>query len=182
MSRRIGRILAFQALYSWEVGGIDIDELLDFSWIDRDIKEDDASKESDYEEQVISEDEKPVPENKVKYFLNDAQFKTFENFSPEKKEEIFTFARLLAKGTVENISEIDKIIQNHLSEKWRLDRIDKVALCVMRLAIYEMLFQKQTPATIVIDEAVEIVKSYGSDDSHRFTNAVLDRISKEFVE
>ncbi len=180
MSRRIGRILAFQALYSWSVGGIDIDDLLDFSWIERDLNEDELSGD-DSREQVLDENQKPVPVNGVRYFLNDGQYRLFEGLEPSKKSEMFTFARLLVKGTVENIEEIDSLIQKHLSENWSIDRINKVALSVMRSAVYEMLYQKSTPSTIVIDETVEIVKSYGADDSHRFTNAVLDKISKDLA-
>lgn len=178
MSRRIGRILAFQALYSWNVGGIDIDDLLDFSWIDRDqIEDEESSNES--VEQIIDENGKPVPVNEVRYFLNDAQFKSFEALEPAKKLEVFTFARLLIKGTLENIEEIDSLIKENLSETWSIERINKVALSVIRVAVYELLYQKETAPTIVIDEAVEIVKSYGADDSHRFTNAILDKISKD---
>ena len=89
---------------------------------------------------------------------------------------------MLAKGTVENIDEIDALIKKHLSENWSIDRINKVALSVMRIAVYELLYQKNVPATIVIDEAVEIVKSYGEDDAHRFTNAVLDNIKKALTD
>ena len=180
MSRRIGRILAFQALYSWNVGGINIDDLLDFSWIERDQIEDEEVS-SDAAEQVIDENGKPVPINEVKYFLNDAQYKNFEALDVSKKLEVFTFARLLIKGTIENIEEIDTLIKNNLSESWSIERINKVALSVMRVAVYELLYQKDTASTIVIDEAVEIVKSYGADDSHRFTNAILDKISKDLA-
>ncbi|MCR5401577.1 MAG: transcription antitermination factor NusB [Treponema sp.] len=176
--RRIGRILAFQALYSWSVGGIEIDDLLDFSWIDRDQFEDEK-KDNSNEEQVIGDNENPVPVNNIKYFLSDGLYQSFESFDADKKAEIFTFARFLIKGTIENIEQIDSLISSHLSEKWSLDRINKVALSVMRISVYEMLFQKTTAPSIVIDEAVEIVKSYGEDDSHKFTNAVLDKISKD---
>lgn len=180
MSRRIGRILAFQTLYSWSVGGIDVEDLLDFSWIERDSFEDEKENEkASSEEQVITDGTKPVPVNDINYFLSDGLYKSFEGFDAEKKNEIFTFARLLVRGAVENIDEIDSLIKAHLSDKWALDRINKVALSVMRISVYEMLYQKTTASTIVIDEAVEIVKSYGADDSHKFTNAVLDRISKD---
>lgn len=185
MSRRIGRILAFQTLYPWSVGEIPIDNLLDFSWVTRDKDEDDVPSEKSSEkslEQVIGEGEKPVPVNGVKYFLTDGQFKLFERLEPSKKDEVFAFSRLLAKGTVENIDEIDALIKKHLSENWSIDRINKVALSVMRIAVYELLYQKNVPATIVIDEAVEIVKSYGEDDAHRFTNAVLDNIKKALTD
>ena len=74
---------------------------------------------------------------------------------------------------------IDEIIKSHLSAKWSLERINKVALAVIRMSVYALLYQKDVPAVIVIDEAVEIVKEYGIDDSHKFTNAILDNINKD---
>ncbi|MBQ1628561.1 MAG: transcription antitermination factor NusB [Treponema sp.] len=164
MSRRIGRILAFQALYSWDVGGVDINDLLTFSWLQHDDS-DAAAGETQEEE--------------AKFCLIDKQMSLFDNLNVEKKEELYTFARLLVRGTVENISQIDEIIKRHLSAKWSLERVNKVALAVIRMSVYALLYQKDVPAVIVIDEAVEIVKEYGVDDSHKFTNAILDNINKD---
>jgi N utilization substance protein B len=164
MSRRIGRILAFQALYSWDVGGVDINDLLTFSWLQHDDS-DAAAGETQEEE--------------AKFCLIDKQMSLFDNLNVEKKEELYTFARLLVRGTVENISQIDEIIKSHLSAKWSLERVNKVALAVIRMSVYALLYQKDVPAVIVIDEAVEIVKEYGVDDSHKFTNAILDNINKD---
>lgn len=167
MSRRIGRILAFQALYSWDVGGVNVDDLLTFEWLVRDSSELAEDEEKDQEE--------------VQYTLVNKQIELFDGLTPEKKNEVFTFARLLVKGTIENIEQIDSIIRSHLSSKWSLDRINKVALAVMRMSIYSLLFQKDVPSTIVIDEAVEIVKEYGADEAHKFTNAVLDNVAKDIT-
>lgn len=91
--------------------------------------------------------------------------------------EIAAFARLLIAGTVENIEALDARIQKHL-EHWTLERLKKVDLAVLRLSAYSLLFQKDIPAQITIDEAIEIVKEYGSEDSYRFVNGVLDAIWK----
>lgn len=163
MSRRIGRILAFQALYSWDVANVEIDDLLSFVWLERDAF--DKSEDG-------SEDEE------AKYCLFDKQLDEFEKLSADKKDEVYTFARIIVKGTIENIEQIDSIIKDHLSAKWNIDRINKVALAVIRMSVYSLLFQKEVDAKIVINEAVEIVKDYGVDDVHKFTNAILDNISK----
>lgn len=168
MSRRIGRILAFQALYSWNVGGVDIDDLLSFSWLERDSSEFQEESSKDNTEEI-------------QFSLFDKQLKQFSSLTSEKKEEIFAFARILVKGTIENIEQIDEIIKKHLSEKWSIDRINKVALSVMRMSIYSLLYQKDIPPSIVIDEAVDIVKDYGEDDAYKFTNAVLDKVNKDIV-
>ncbi|MCR5494904.1 MAG: transcription antitermination factor NusB [Treponema sp.] len=166
MSRRIGRILAFQALYSWDVGGVKIEDLLTFSWLENDDAE-------------VHEGESQEEESK--FCLIDKQMSLFDSLTPEKKEEIFTFARLLVRGTVENVSKIDEVIKNHLSSKWTLDRINKVALAVIRMSVYSLMFQKEVDPVIVIDEAVEIVKEYGIDESYKFANAILDNIKKSLA-
>ena len=93
------------------------------------------------------------------------------------EEELKTFARLLISGTIENIESVDACIQKRL-EHWSLERLKKVDLAVLRLSAYSLLYQKDIPAQITIDEAIEIVKEYGSEDSYRFVNGVLDAIWK----
>jgi N utilization substance protein B len=140
-SRRKGRILAFQALFSWDMqfsqtrnASIDSipDGLLDFSWADGDAPLDEKSA---------------------------------------------AFPRLLVTGTVENIADIDRMIQKHL-ENWELSRLNKVDLAVLRMSVYTLMFQSETPPSVVIDEAVDISREFGADDSYRFVNGVLDSIRK----
>ncbi|MDE6774541.1 MAG: N utilization substance protein B, partial [Treponemataceae bacterium] len=65
----------------------------------------------------------------------------------------------------------------HLSG-WEFDRVNKVSLAILRMSVYALLYQRDVPASIVIDEAVSIAKDYGQDDSYKFINAVLDNIRK----
>jgi N utilization substance protein B len=92
-------------------------------------------------------------------------------------EEMTAFARLLIAGTLENIDVIDKAITSHL-QHWSFERLKRVDLAVLRIGAYSLLFQRDIPAQITIDEAIEIAKEYGSDDSYRFINGVLDGIWK----
>ena len=92
-------------------------------------------------------------------------------------EESGAFARMLIAGTVEHQAEIDEHITKHLSG-WTFDRVNKVSLAILRMSVYSLLYQKDMPASIVIDEAVDIAKDYGQDDSFKFINAVLDNIKK----
>ena len=82
-------------------------------------------------------------------------------------------------GTIEHIKEIDEDIKTHLSPSWSMERINKVTLAILRVSIYEMKFQNFSQAGIVIDEAVNIAKNYGPDDSFKFVNAILDKIGKD---
>ncbi|MDR2182522.1 MAG: transcription antitermination factor NusB [Treponema sp.] len=90
--------------------------------------------------------------------------------------ETLNFPRLLVKGAVERIDEVDRVIKKHLLN-WDFSRVGRVDQALLRLGVYEMLFQKETPA-VVIDEAVGIAQEFGSDDSYRFINGVLDGVRK----
>lgn len=99
--------------------------------------------------------------------------------SSDLKEESLLFARFLLNGIYAHLDEIDRMIES-ASDKRDFDRIAKVDLAVLRVSVYEMLFQAQplTPR-IVIDEAVEISKNFSADDSYRFVNGILDKLSRE---
>ena len=144
MSRRKGRILAFQGLYSWDVSKSPVEDILNFSWLQKDSQGD--------------ESETPA--------------------APDLQEER-TFASFIISGTVEHVAEIDELIKKHLSDNWTLERINKVSLAILRISIYEMKFQTGSQPKIVIDEAVNIAREYGLEDSYKFINAVLDKIGKE---
>lgn len=92
-------------------------------------------------------------------------------------DEVATFARLLIAGTLENIEAVDAAINSHL-QNWSFERLKRVDLAVLRIGAYSLLFQRDIPAQITIDEAIEIAKEYGSEDSYRFINGVLDGIWK----
>ena len=83
------------------------------------------------------------------------------------------------KGTRARLTEIDEIITAHLKPGWQLSRLMAADRNILRLAIYEMKFgESQLPKNIVINEAVELAKRYGTDDSSRFVNGILEAISK----
>lgn len=83
----------------------------------------------------------------------------------------------LVKTVEANQSEIDQLLES-ASENWKIDRIDKVDLAVMRLSIAEIKYMEEIPNSVSINEAVELAKKYGSGDSGKFVNGVLGRIVK----
>jgi len=101
----------------------------------------------------------------------------FEWLECKPKETARAFASLLVTGTIDNIEKIDGQIREHL-KKWSFDRLSKVDLANLRTSVYALLFQQDIPPSVTIDEAVEIAKKFGSDESYRFVNGVLDGISK----
>ncbi len=92
-------------------------------------------------------------------------------------DEVATFARLLIAGTLESMEAVDSAIVSHL-QNWSFERLKRVDLAVLRIGAYSLLFQRDIPPQITIDEAIEIAKEYGSEDSYRFINGVLDGIWK----
>ncbi len=92
-------------------------------------------------------------------------------------QESIDFGRLIARGTIENLSEVDRYITSQL-EHWDFSRLNKVDQAILRISVYSLLFQKDIPPTVTIDEAVDISKDFGTDDSYRFINGVLDGIRK----
>jgi transcription antitermination protein NusB len=90
------------------------------------------------------------------------------------------FARLLIQGALENLPRIDDTIKGQL-ENWDFTRLNKVDLALLRMSVYCLLFQQEIPPTVTIDEAVDISKSYGTADSYRFVNGVLDGVRKKLL-
>jgi N utilization substance protein B len=129
--RRKARILAFQALYSWDVSGSDIKELAEFSWAKDDCDED-----------------------------------------------IRSFALFLVKGTLESINEIDSMIKKKLIH-WDFERLARVDLALLRVSVYSLLYQNDIPEAVTINEAIEIAKEFGSDNSYKFINGILDNVRKK---
>lgn len=89
-----------------------------------------------------------------------------------------SFFETLVHGTIEHLNEIDEIIKQHL-EKWSFERIAYVDRAILRLAVYEWKYEHDIPISVTINEAVEIAKKYGSEDSGRFVNGVLSKIMEE---
>lgn len=88
------------------------------------------------------------------------------------------FARLIFLGTIEKLTQVDETIKRQL-EHWDFSRLNKVDQALLRISVYSLLFQTEIPASVTIDEAVDIAKEFGTDDSYRFINGVLDGVRKQ---
>ncbi|MDR1107036.1 MAG: transcription antitermination factor NusB [Treponema sp.] len=134
-SRRKGRILAFQVLYSYEAApAAALEELLSFSWLE-------ADKQAALDEGTAM------------------------------------FSRLLIQGTIENLPAVDDMIRSHL-KNWDFSRLNRVDLALLRMSAYTLMYQHDMAPSIVIDEAIGISREYGTGDSYRFINGVLDSINR----
>ncbi len=101
----------------------------------------------------------------------------FEDNEAVTREKDAAYIEAKEKAVREKISEIDQIIDKN-TEGWDTTRMGKVELTILRLAVYEMLFDEDVPKGVAIDEAVEIAKKFGQDNSGGFVNAILAKISK----
>lgn len=109
------------------------------------------------------------------------RFPWTERTSKEVHDEDLLFSQLLFLGTVEHINKIDTLITKNL-ENWDFNRLKLVDKAILRLSTYSLLFQQDTDPRIVINEAVTIARTYGTDDSFKFVNAVLDSIKRECLD
>ena len=92
--------------------------------------------------------------------------------------EAKTFAETLVRGTKASQAKIDQAIEQY-TENWDLERMAVVDRNILRVAVYEMLWTEEAPAKVVINEAIEIAKKFGTRESSRFINGVLDRVHRE---
>ena len=92
--------------------------------------------------------------------------------------EVREFAEHLVEGVWRNRAELDSLIESH-STNWRLDRMPAVDRNILRLATYELVFERDIAASVTLNEAIEIAKRFGTEDSSSFVNGVLDPISKD---
>lgn len=86
------------------------------------------------------------------------------------------FYEQIVRGTAEHLEEIDKEITDKL-ENWSIDRLPKIERTVLRLAVYELLYNDEVPDRVVLNEAIELCKTFGDDKSGRFVNGVLSKFN-----
>jgi len=108
----------------------------------------------------------------------DMIIETFEDLQ-KSKPNTREFAVKIFRGTVDHMQEIDDMIQAQ-ADNWRLSRMAVVDRNIIRMSIYEFLFEEDTPKLVIIDEAIEIAKKFGTQKSSQFINGILDGILKRY--
>lgn len=103
---------------------------------------------------------------------------TFEELQ-KSKPNTREFAVRIFRGTVAHLPGLDEMIQAQ-AENWRLSRMPGVDRNIIRMSVYEFLHEDDTPKLVIIDEAIEIAKRYGTDKSPQFINGILDGILKRY--
>jgi len=101
----------------------------------------------------------------------------FAEHSPDAAPAARTFAAEIVTGTIAHVEELDQVIAAH-ARNWRLDRLAVLDRLILRMAAWELKFAADTPPAVAINEAVDLARRFGTDESPRFVNGVLDGIRK----
>ena len=116
-----------------------------------------------------NEIQKDIDEEQIDLYLQDNNI--------EGKMQI-EYVKTTFFGIQKNLNDIEELIKNNLKENWSINRISKIDLAILKIAIYEIIYAN-LPYKVVINEAVELAKKYGEDQSKAFVNGVLASIVKE---
>jgi transcription antitermination protein NusB len=98
--------------------------------------------------------------------------------SKDHPRDYYAFGEQLIHGAIEKMADVDVKIRA-LAENWDFERIAKIDLAILRLAIFEMLFRKDIPPVVSINEAIDLSKSFSNNDAKRFINGILDRLKDQ---
>jgi N utilization substance protein B len=100
----------------------------------------------------------------------------FENM--DQPRDHYAFGEELIQGVIAHIDEIDARIRT-LAQNWEFDRIAKIDLTILRIAIFEMIHRKDIPPVVSINEAIDLSKQFSNADAKRFINGILDRLKDQ---
>ena len=101
----------------------------------------------------------------------------FREHHADAPAPVRTFAETLVTGTISELPALNHLIEQH-SQHWRLERLAIIDRLILRLAIWELRHERDTPAPVVLNEALELARTYSTEESVRFVNGVLDSIRK----
>jgi N utilization substance protein B len=104
----------------------------------------------------------------------------FEVHQPDAPEAVREFARELVLGTAADVAGLDALIQQH-SEHWRLGRLAVIDRLILRLGAWELQHAGDTPHAVILNEALELARTFSTDEAVRFVNGVLDSIRKSLT-
>jgi len=163
--RRISREMAVQMLYQSDLGGSPLPQIFhNFDLAEYLTREELGEKKKDGQETPTRPSRE---EERAEYMRRKRQ-----------AEEAFAFAQGLVTGTIDHREQVDALIREQ-ADNWRLERMPPVDRNVLRLAVFEMLYETDTPKLVIVDEAIELAKKFGSEQSGRFVNGLLDGLLKQ---
>jgi len=160
-SRHGGREAAVQMLYQWEVGKLSMLEVMSTYWTFRDAQS------------AIGD-----PQSAIDVDPSNADMRTADRgLRIADSDQLREFAMALTNGVAANLERIDPLIAE-AAEHWRIERMAVMDRIILRLAVYEFLEQPETPGRVIINEALELARTFSTDDAVRFINGILDGIRR----
>lgn len=96
----------------------------------------------------------------------------------EQPREHYAFGEEIIRGVIDHVAEVDGHIRT-LAHNWEFDRIAKIDLAILRAAIYEMVYRRDIPPVVSINEAIDLSKEFSNADAKRFINGILDRLKDQ---
>lgn len=173
--RRRSREMAVQMLYQQEMGGSTIEQVFASFDLEDYLSETEVPPAEAGTDAAVAAGGAPekVPEK--------PRIKPVKRTPAELAErkvmvrESFEHAQRLVRGTLESLTEIDELIRTH-AENWRIERMPPIDRNILRLALYEMLHEESVPKVVIVDEAIELAKKFGAENSGRFVNGLLDGV------
>jgi transcription antitermination protein NusB len=167
--RRISREMAVQMLYQSDLGGSPLPQIFhSFDLAEYLTREELGEKKKDGQEPPTRPSQPPSREDERAEYMRRKRL----------AEEAFAFAQGLVTGTIDHREQVDALIREQ-ADNWRLERMPPVDRNVLRLAVFEMLYEPDTPKLVIVDEAIELAKKFGSEQSGRFVNGLLDGLLKQ---
>ena len=108
---------------------------------------------------------------------DDALAAFFAEHSPDASESVRAFARTLVEGTIAEVAALDALIEQH-SQHWRMSRLAIIDRLILRMAVWELEHERDTPPAVILDEALELARTFSTEEAVKFVNGVLDGIRK----
>lgn len=107
----------------------------------------------------------------------DAFSSFFDEHASDASEAVRGFARDLVLGTISDVASLDALIEQH-SKNWRMSRLAVIDRLILRMSVWELQHERDTPPAVVFDEALELARTFSTEDAVKFINGVLDAIRK----
>ena len=122
-----------------------------------------------------------TPDEAIAAAVNEAQKDNEAKLHVDNTPISTDYAKILVEGTLRAKQWIDHILSNYL-KGWRIERLSRIDREILRMAVYELVYREDVPAKVVVNEAIELAKYFGSEESGKFVNGVLGKMIHELPE
>lgn len=180
--RRTAREMAVQMLYQNDLGGSNLPQIFNTFDLAEYLAQESLAGRAEKAEKAEKTEKPGKPDGAEANGAKPRRLGLEDRAEYAKRrkrvENAFQYAQALVRGTLEHRQQIDDMIRGQ-ADNWRLERMPAVDRNILRLAVYEMLFETDIPKLVVVDEAIELAKKFGSEQSGRFVNGLLDGLLKQ---